>query len=270
MQFARINDVSIHYQLIGAPADKPVIVFSNSLGTDFRIWRDVIVRFAGDFAIVLYDKRGHGLSDIGDVPYSVDLHAADLAGLLDLLSVRQAIICGLSVGGLIAQGLYATRPDLVRALILCDTAHKIGTVESWDTRIATVEQNGIGSIADGVLEKWFTPAFRRPENNAYHGYRNMLVRQPATGYAGTCAAIRDADFTEAAKRIAVPTLCIVGDQDGSTPPDLVLSTAKLIPGARYEVIRDAGHIPCVEQPEALTAVLRAFIDIVLSGEEAHE
>ncbi|MCV9999931.1 3-oxoadipate enol-lactonase [Pararhizobium sp. YC-54] len=270
MQFARINDITIHYQVIGAANDKPVLVFANSLGTDFRIWRDVIVRFAGDFAMVLYDKRGHGLSDVGDMPYSMDLHVADLAGLLDLLSVKQAIICGLSVGGLIAQGLYAARPDLVRALALCDTAPKIGTADLWDTRIAAIEENGIAGITDGILERWFTPAFRRPENNAYHGYRNMLIRQPVTGYAGTCAAIRDADFTEAAKRIAVPAICIVGDQDGSTPPDLVLSMAKLIPGARYEVIRDAGHIPCVEQPEALTAVLRAFIDIVLSGGKAHE
>ena len=158
----------------------------------------------------------------------------------------------------------------MRALILCDTAHKIGTAESGTRALPPSSRTASRSIADGVLERWFTPAFRRPENNAYHGYRNMLVRQPVTGYAGTCAAIRDADFTEAAKRIAVPTLCIVGDQDGSTPPDLVLSTAKLIPGARYEVIRDAGHIPCVEQPEALTAVLRAFIDIVLSGEKGHE
>lgn len=270
MQFARINDITLHYQVIGASNDKPVLVFANSLGTDLRIWRDVIVRFAGDFAMVLYDKRGHGLSDVGDITPSMDLHVADLAGLLDFLSVRQAIICGLSVGGLIAQGLLAARPDLVRALILCDTAHKIGTEETWNARITAVEQNGIDSIADGVLEKWFTPAFRRPENSAYHGYRNMLIRQPVTGYTGTCAAIRDADFTEAAKRITVPTICIVGDQDGSTPPDLVLSTARLIPGARYEVIRDAGHIPCVEQPEALTEVLRAFIDLVISGGKKHE
>lgn len=270
MQFVRINDVTIHYQVIGATAEKPVLVFANSLGTDFRIWRDVIVRLAGDFAILLYDKRGHGLSDIGQVPYAIEDHATDLAGLLDFLSVRNAFICGLSVGGLIAQSLYLRRPDLVRALILCDTAHKIGTPEMWNARIAAVEANGIASIVDPVMERWFTPAFRRPENAAFAGYCNMLERQPATGYTATCAAIRDADFTEAAKRIAVPTICIVGDQDGSTPPDLVLSTAKLIPGARYEVIRDAGHIPCVEQPEALTAVIRAFINVVQSGEKAHE
>ncbi len=268
MQFAHINDIAIHYQLIGAAAGKPVIVFANSLGTDFRIWRDVIVRLAGDYAIVLYDMRGHGLSDVGQVPYSMQDHASDLIGLLDLLSVKQAFICGLSVGGLIAQALYEQRPDLVRGLILCDTAHKIGTTESWNSRIATVASKGIGSIVDGVMKLWFTPAFRRPENTAYHGYCNMLVRQPLEGYIATCEAIRDADYTVAATRIGVPTICIVGDQDGSTPPELVKSTAKLIPNARFEIIRDAGHIPCVEQPEALTAVIRAFIDFALHGEKS--
>ncbi|ENN85012.1 beta-ketoadipate enol-lactone hydrolase protein [Rhizobium freirei PRF 81] len=268
MQFARINDVTIHYQIIGGPADKPVLVFVNSLGTDFRIWRDVIVRLAGDFAIVLYDKRGHGLSDLGQMPYSIEDHATDLAGLLDFLSVKNAIICGLSVGGLVAQSLYQRRPDLVRALILCDTAAKIGTAESWNARIAQVEAHGIESIVYAIMERWFTPTFRRPENIAYAGYCNMLIRQPIAGYVATCAALRDADLTEAAAKIAVPTICIVGDQDGSTPPELVLSTAKLIPNARYEVIKDAGHIPCVEQPEALTEVIRAFIDVVLRGEQA--
>ena len=259
MQFAKIGDVNLHYQLIGAPAGKPVMVFANALGTDFRIWRDVIVRLAGDFAVVLYDMRGHGLSDTGRTPYAMDDHVGDLAGLLDFLDVRQTIVCGLSVGGLVAQGLYAARPDLVRALVLCDTAHRIGTPELWNARIATVKENGIAAIADGILERWFTPSFRAPGNAAFSGYRTMLIRQPVEGYAATCAAIRDADFTEAAKKIAVPAICIVGDQDGSTPPDLVLSTAKLIPGCRYEVIRDAGHIPCVEQPEALTEIIRAFV-----------
>jgi 3-oxoadipate enol-lactonase len=265
MQFARINDVTIHYQLIGGPADKPVIVFANALGTDFRIWRDVIVRLAGDYAIVLYDKRGHGLSDVGQVPYSIEDHASDLVGLLDLLAVKSAFICGLSAGGLVAQALYQCRPDLVQGLILCDTAHRIGTQDSWNTRIEAVKKSGLGSIADRVMELWFTPTFRRPENTAYDGYRNMLVRQPMEGYIATCEAVRDADYTQAASKIAVPTICIVGDQDGSTPPDLVKSMARLIPDAHYEVIPDAGHIPCVEQPEALTSVIRAFLDDALRG-----
>jgi 3-oxoadipate enol-lactonase len=270
MQFARVNGITIHYQIIGGPGDRPVIVFANSLGTDFRIWRDVIVRLAGDFAIVVYDKRGHGLSDVGGLPCSIEDHAADLAGLLDMLAIRAAFICGLSVGGLIALSLYQQRPDLVEGLILCDTAHRIGTANTWNARIAAIEQNGLASIVDAVMERWFTPAFRRPENATYAGYCNMLARQPVEGYVATCSAIRDADYTEAAARIAVPAICIVGDQDSSTPPDLVRSTAKLIPNARFEIIRDCGHLPCIEQPQALCDVIRAFIDLALHGEKSHE
>jgi 3-oxoadipate enol-lactonase len=259
VQFAFLNGAAIHYQTIGAPAGKPTIVFANALGTDFRIWRDVIVRLAGDFAIVTYDKRGHGLSDVGESPYTMDDHVSDLEALLDHLNLKQAIICGLSVGGVIAQGLYARRKDLVRALILCDTAPKIGDEDGWNERIRTVEEQGIAALADGVLERWFTPGFRRADNADFAGYRNMLTRTPVAGYAGTCAALRDIDYTREAGLIGVPTLCVVGDQDGSTPPDLVLAMAKAIPAANYEVIADAGHLPCVEQPEALVAVMRAFI-----------
>jgi 3-oxoadipate enol-lactonase len=268
VQFVQLNGVSLHHQIIGGPGNKPVIVFINSLGTDFRIWRDVIVRLAGSYPLLTYDKRGHGLSDVGQAPYTIEDHVDDLIGLLEHLKVSNAVICGLSVGGLIAQNLYARRPDLVKALILCDTAHKIGTAEMWAARISAIEEGGLDGIVDGVMERWFTPAFRNSDPG-FPGYRNMMLRQPVDGYIGTCAAIRDADYTEAAGRIAVPTLCVVGDQDGATPPDLVLSLAKLVPGARYEVIKDAGHIPCVEQPEMLTTIIEAFLAPVISGEAAH-
>ena len=268
MQFVQVNGVSLHHQIIGGPGNKPVIVFINSLGTDFRIWRDVIVRLAGSYPLLTYDKRGHGLSDVGHAPYSIEDHVDDLIGLLEHLKVSNAVICGLSVGGLIAQGLYVRRPDLVKALILCDTAHKIGTAEMWAARIKAIDEGGLAGIVDGVMERWFTPAFRSSDA-AYPGYRNMMLRQPVEGYTGTCAAIRDADYTAAAARIAVPTLCVVGDQDGATPPDLVLSLARLVPGARYEVIQGAGHIPCVEQPEMLTTIIEAFLAPVISEEAAH-
>ncbi len=257
MQFASVNGVTLHYQVIGAAEGAPLLVFSNSLGTDFRIWRDVIVRFVGECAILTYDKRGHGLSDVGDAPYGIDDHVEDLAALLDHLGQKEAIVCGLSVGGLIAQGLAASRPDLVKALVLCDTAHRIGTEEKWNQRIDAIHENGIESVADGILEGWFTAGFR--ETQEFRGYRNMLVRQPADGYAGTCASVRDADFTETSSALDLPVICVVGDADGSTPPDLVLQTAKLIPGARYEVIEGAGHIVCVEQPDRLVQIIKAFM-----------
>ncbi len=259
MQFANVNGVTLHYQVISAAEDKPTIVFANSLATDFRIWRDCVVRLVGECSIVMYDKRGHGLSDIGEHPYKLDDHVNDLAALLDHLGISDAVICGLSVGGMIAQGLTYLRPDLVKALILCGTAAKIGDDRMWPERIAAIETNGVESIVDRVLTMWFTPEFHRTRSADIAAYRNMILRQPLEGYLGTCAALRDADLRAAAPQIKVPTICIVGDQDGSTPPELVLATAKMIPDCRYEVIKDAAHIPCVEQPEILTEIIRAFL-----------
>ena len=125
-------------------------------------------------------------------------------------------------------------------------------------RIETVRDKGLAALADPVMERWFTPAFRRPDNAEYLGYRNMLVRQPVEGYAGTCAAIRDADYTDIARTLTEPASCVVGDQDGSTPPALVAEMAKMIPDARYDELKDCGHIPCVEQPVALADIIRAF------------
>lgn len=267
MQFRTANYIVLHYE--HTERGKPLIAWVNSLGTDFRIWDRIVASFLSDFSVLRYDKRGHGLSDVANPPYSIDDHVDDLAGLINHLGADQVIICGLSVGGLIAQGLCARRPELVRALILSDTAHKIGTAESWNSRIDTVRTDGIEAIADDVLEKWFTPAFHATEREMLAGCRNMLVRQSVEGYAGTCAALRDADHTEIVKRIKVPTLCVVGDQDGSTPPDLVRSMADLIPGAQFEVIPGAGHIPCIERPAELVARIRHFLAQNPAGVNRH-
>jgi 3-oxoadipate enol-lactonase len=260
MQFARLNGVVIHHQVIGAAPDRPTIVFANSLGTDFRIWRDVIVRMVGDFGILLYDKRGHGLSETGDGPITMDDHINDLATLLDHFETRNVIVCGLSVGGMIAQGLAAKRPDLVRALILCDTGHKIGTPDMWDARIAAIQEQGIAAISDAILERWFTPAYRSADNADFIGYRLMLERTPVEGYTGTCAAIRDSDFTGSSATLQVPAICVVGTEDGSTPPSLVGELARLIPGAMYQEIPNAAHLPCIEAPVVLADVIKNFVE----------
>ncbi|WP_404405599.1 3-oxoadipate enol-lactonase [Pelagibacterium halotolerans] len=262
MQFVRIDDAVIHYQVIGAGPDKPAIVFSNALGTDFRIWRDVIVRLAGKYTILTYDKRGHGLSDAGSAPVTIERHAEDLAFLLEHTEIGRAFVCGLSVGGMIAQQLALTHPEKVKGLILCGTKARFADAETWNARIASVEAGGIAALAEGTLERWFTSAFRTPDNDELAGYRNMLTRQPANGYIATCAALRDADLRAAVMEIAVPALCISAEEDGSTPPDVVAQLAKSIPGARYEMLRGAGHLMCVERAEMLSEMIQAFTAFV--------
>jgi len=258
MHVSKLNGIHIHHAHEG-PEGAPAMVFSNSLGTDFRVWDRVAPAFRDRFRIIRYDKRGHGLSDAPPAPYRMDEHVGDLAALLDLHGVSNAIVVGLSVGGLIAQGLIATRPDLVRALVLTDTAHKIGNDELWNDRIGKVTSGGIGSIEAAILERWFTQAFRTEKTAELAGWRAMLTRTPTDGYAGTSAAIRDTDYTETTKAIAVPTLCICGTDDGSTPPELVRSLSALIQGSRYAQIDGAGHLPCVEAPERFIAEIEQFL-----------
>jgi 3-oxoadipate enol-lactonase len=258
MAFTRVNGIVLHHQVLGR-ADGPALVLINSLGSDFRIWQEVVPAFTDRFRVFLYDKRGHGLSDAPAAPYSIDDHADDLIALLDRLRIERAAFVGLSVGGMIAQRLAVRFPERVQALTLCCTAAKIGTPELWAERIAGVENGGIEPLADNVLQRWFTPLFRAANADEVAGWRNMLVRTPAHGYAGTCAAIRDADLRADAGRIEVPTLCIAGDQDGSTPADVVKGTADLIPGARFALIEGAGHIPCVEKPAVLSHLINRHL-----------
>ncbi|RWL17946.1 MAG: 3-oxoadipate enol-lactonase [Mesorhizobium sp.] len=269
MEFCSTGQLTLHFDY-QKPCGNMVLAFINSLGTDFRIWDAVTTRFrAAGFGVLRYDKRGHGLSGLGAVPQSIDDHVSDLAGLLDYIGAEEVIAVGLSIGGLIAQSLYVRRPKAVRALILCDTAHRIGTTRSWNARIDAVNAGGIAAIADDILEKWFTPSFHGKRAEELDGYRAMLTRQSPDGYAASCAALRDADHTELVTRIAVPSLCLVGDQDYSTPPDLVKSMAELIPGARFEIIKDAGHIPCVEQPDDVFARIAAFLETNALGKDRY-
>jgi 3-oxoadipate enol-lactonase len=247
MKFVQANGLVIHY-LDHGRRDAPPLVFINSLGTDFRIWTEIAEILAPDFRIVTYDKRGHGLSESGPDKCEMADYAGDLMGLLDGLGIGRATIVGLSIGGVIAQEFYRQRPERVAALVLCDTAAKIGTDESWDQRIGEVEPGGIEAIADSVLERWFTADFRSQRPAELAGMRAMLTRTPIDGYLAACGALKRADLRPHAGRIEAPTLCLVGDQDGSTPVSLVKETAALIPGSRFEVIEGAGHLPNVERP----------------------
>jgi 3-oxoadipate enol-lactonase len=259
MQFAELRGLVFHYRWSDGGRDRPVLVFSNSVGTDLRIWDEVSSALTDSVSILAYDKRGHGLSDLGSPPYAIADHVDDLARLLDHLKIGKAIICGLSVGGLIAQGLALERPDLVRGLILCCTASKIGTADLWDARIRIVEEGGLAVVAEGTMTRWFTPSFRTPDNPLFAGARTMFLRQDARGYTGTCAALRDADFTAAVSTITAPVLCIAGDGDGSTPPDLVEALARRMKKSDFAVIENSGHLPCLEQPGKLAQLITSFL-----------
>lgn len=256
MHIIDLGDVQLHWREDGDPAGRPV-VFANSLGTDFRLWDRVLPLLPTSLRLIRYDKRGHGLSSCPPGPYAMGALVRDAERLCEALGVKDCVFVGLSIGGMIAQGLAVKRLDLVRAIVLSNTAAKIGTPAIWADRVAAIRAGGIEAVADATMIRWFSKSFR--DTPEMQGWRNMMVRQPAEGYLGCAAAISGTDFYTPTSGLTLPTLAIAGSEDGSTPPDLVRETAELIRGARFELIRGAGHLPCIEKPAEYAALLRNFL-----------
>jgi 3-oxoadipate enol-lactonase len=256
MKIFDTGDVRLHYRVDG-PEDGAPVVFANSLGTDMRLWDQILPLLPTGLRIIRYDKRGHGLSSCPPAPYSMGALITDVERLLDFLEVKNCVFVGLSIGGMIAQGLATKRLDLIRAMVLSNTAAKIGNPEMWAERIAAVEKDGIETLADAVMERWFSADFRaKPELELW---RNMLVRGEDAGYVGCSAAISGTDFYTPTAALRLPLMGIAGAEDGSTPPDLVRETTDLVPGSKFHIIRKAGHLPCVEQPQEYAALLTDFL-----------
>ena len=256
MKMAALKDVRLHFREDGDPNGAP-IVFANSLGTDLRLWDKVVPRLPAGLRIIRYDKRGHGLSSCPNGPYSMGALVRDLEQLLDHLEVRDAMVVGLSIGGMIAQGLAVKRLDLVRAAVFSNTGAKIGQPSMWADRMDAVRQGGIEALADATMERWFSRDFRA--TSEVEIWRNMMTRQPVEGYLGCSAAISGTDFYTPTSGLRLPVLGIAGSEDGSTPPDLVRETVDLVPGSQFALIRRAGHLPCVEKPEEYAELLTNFL-----------
>ena len=256
MNLFATDDVQLHYRDDGDPQGAPV-VFANSLGTDLRLWDPILPHLPKGLRIIRYDKRGHGLSSCPKGAYSMGALVREIEALLDHLDVKNCLFVGLSIGGMIAQGLAIKRLDLLRAMVLSNTAAKIGQPAMWDDRIAAVKAGGIEALADSILERWFSDGFLDQPELAL--WRNMLVRQPDAGYMGCSAAISGTDFYTPTSGLRLPTLGIAGSEDGSTPPDLVRETVELIPGSKFQLMRNAGHLPCVEQPADYAKHLTDFM-----------
>lgn len=254
MYVADLGNVKLHCSVEGT--GQPV-VFVNSLMTDYRMWDKLMARLSPGYRVIRYDKRAHGLSSAPPAPYRMDELVDDLARLLDALEVRDAVIVGLSIGGLIAQGLAVARPDLVKAVCLSNTAARIATPEVWEARFKAVREGGLEAIVDATIERWFPAEFReKPEVSAW---RTMFLRQLPDAFLGCGKAISETDFTASTARLKVPVLGIGATQDGSTPAEMLRETVLSVSGGRFHLIEGAGHLPCIDAPDEYAKVLSEFL-----------
>lgn len=256
MSFVQLNGINLHYRIDGDPDGAP-IVFANSLGTDLRLWDKIVAGLPEGLKIIRYDMRGHGQSDIPEPPYSMGTLVKDAEALLDHLGVKDALFVGLSIGGMVAQGLAVKRLDLIRAMVLSNTAAKIGQPSMWGERIEAVRQGGVKALSDAQLDRWFPKSFHESEEFPF--WKDMLEGTDPQGYIGCSSAIAGTDFYTPTSGLRLPAIAIAGSEDKSTPPDLVRETIDLIPGSKFHLIRKAGHLPCVDQPERYLEILNGFI-----------
>jgi 3-oxoadipate enol-lactonase len=257
MAFIETKTARFRYELTG-PSNVPVLVFSNSLGTDLRMWDGQVDTFKQRFQVLRYDARGQRDSSITAGPYSIELLAQDVIDLLDGLQIQKASFCGLSMGGMVGMMLAQKFPQRLHKIVLCNTSPKIGTLESWNARIETVNAGGMQAVADGILERWFTPTFRATRRAEVEVTRQMLLESPPKGYVACSAAVRDMDQRETIASIRVPALVISGASDPVTPPADGRFVASQIDGARY-VELPAAHLSNVEAAEAFNEAIERFL-----------
>ena len=253
--FVRAGNLNVHVQVDG-PRTGPALLLLHSLGTALEVWDAQADVLAATTFVIRPDLRGHGLTEVTPGPYTIGGMAQDTLALVDALGIDAAHVAGLSIGGMIAQAMAAVAPQRVKSLILCDTAMAIPPAQMWRERVATVRSQGVAAIADAVMARWVTQAFR--DAPAAHGLRAMLLRTDREGYAGAAEGIAAADLAEGTPTLRVPALVVVGERDESTP----LASAEALRDAlngTLEVVPDAAHITTVEQPEAVTDAIRRFL-----------
>jgi 3-oxoadipate enol-lactonase len=236
----------------------PVLILSNSLGTNLHMWDDQMPEWSKHFRVVRYDRRGHGKSGVPKGPYSMERFGRDVLAIADSLKIKKFNWCCLSMGGMVGQWLGANAPGRVDKLILSNTNYNYADKGPWNDRIKFVQEKGLAQLVEPNMERWFTKGFRERAPQTIARIKEIFLATDPAGYIACCEAIRDMDFTASNPSITAPTLVIVGTQDPATPPAAGEAIAKQIKGAKLAAL-DAAHIANMEQPKLYTETVLNFL-----------
>ncbi len=258
--------VEVAHELLG-PMDGAPVILSCSLGTDRSMWDPQTPALAGRHLVVRYDLRGHGRSPAPPGPYAISDLGEDLLALMDRLEIERASLCGVSIGAMTSIWAAALAPERVQRLVLCCTSARFGpeAAEVYRARAETVREQTVDAVADGALERWFTPGFRAAQPELMAQIRRGLTDTSSEGYAGCCEALAALDLHPALGSISAPTLVVSGAEDPATPPDHGRAIADGIAGARFELIEGAAHLANIEKAELVTPLIAGFIDAEQEG-----
>jgi 3-oxoadipate enol-lactonase len=251
------DGTTIHVEVDGAEHN-PVLMLSNSLGTDLRMWDDQVAPFTKHFRLVRYDRRGHGRSSAPKGPYSMERLGRDALSVMDGLGLQTINWCGLSIGGMVGMWLGAHAPQRIDKLILSNTQAYFPDRQIWDGRIKTVREKGLSAVVDATMERWFTKGFRDTAPEPMERIRAMFLSTNIEGYVGCGLAIRDMDHRPLLPQITTPTMVIAGRHDMGTTLEAGEFIAQQIPKARLAVL-EAAHIANMEQPKIYADTVLEFL-----------
>jgi 3-oxoadipate enol-lactonase len=246
--------MSLAHRLDG-PGGAPVVVLSSSLGTTQELWSRQLPELVERFRVLTYDHPGHGASALPEQPCTVEALADGLLELLDALGLERVSLCGVSLGGMVGMALALEAPERVDRLVLSCTSAYLGPPEGWAERARIVRAEGVESIADTVVGRWFTPELAREEPETVARFRAILAATPPEGYARCCEAVGAWDARGRISAIAAPVLVVAGKDDAATPVESAELIASRIPGARLHVLERAAHLANVERAEAFTSAV---------------
>ncbi len=251
-----LDDITLRYGRFGDPRGSKLL-FLHGLGLDLRVWQTVLPRLPQTLDIITLDLRGHGGSSAPPAPYAMGALIRDIEPLMQQLDLRDAVLVGHGLGGLVAQGLAVKRLDLVRGLVLTGTAAKLGMPPHWQAHIHKVQTRGLAAMAGNICAPWTNPRAKDPDwLDLWHA---RVQQQPQQGYLGCVAALSGTDFYTPTSSLRLPVLGLIGSEDRVTPPDLQRETVDLVPGSRAQLIRRAGHLAWLDQPDAFATHLTQFL-----------
>ena len=255
---ASINGIEINYEVSGKEG-APWLVLSHSLASSVRMWDPQVDAFQSRFRILNYDMRGHGATSAPQGPYSLEMLAEDVLGLVRYLKIEKAVYCGLSIGGMIGQTMAIRGAHPFTKMVLADTTHTQPpeAIKQWEDRIAVAKSKGMAALVDSTMERWFTEPYRKKNSPEFRKIRELVEKTPVAGYVGCGQAIMKLDTTGRLKDIKLPVLAITGEQDGAAAGTKYIG--EHVPGAKFVNIPQAAHIANIEQPEAFNRGLREFL-----------
>jgi 3-oxoadipate enol-lactonase len=254
----KTDDGCIIHAEVEGPDSAPLLMLSNSLGTNLHMWDQQVAPFTRHFRLVRYDRRGHGKSGAPKGPYSMERLGRDVLAVLDGLNIAKIYWCGLSMGGMVGMWLGANAGNRIDKLILSNTSSYFPDKTMWDGRIKLVRDKGLEAIVDANMERWFTKEFRDRAPPELAKIRTMFLATKVEGYIGCGEAIRDMDHRPLLSKISAPTLVIAGRQDPATPLEGNEFIKQHIPGAKIAVL-EAAHIANMEQPQVYADTVIEFL-----------